>query len=500
MVAVAGVLGRSGRPEFDHADHFLAPDTPPSADQRSRLFELQLAERRARALAAEVDRLKTENASLRAKLEEARRASKRQAAPFSKDRRTPQGQRRRPGRKPGADHGRHEHRRPPERPDEDIEVALPDACPHCGSDLMLDRWSTQHQDELVTAIVRRRYRVALGHCPDCDRPVRGRHPDQTSDALGAAGTMLGPRAVALAAWLRHGCGLPAAKIAKLFGCLGLSVTPSGITRAVSALATDASGTYDALLQALRVSPVVSPDETGWRIDGQRAWLWVFVGDRVTVYSIAIGEGARGYETAAEVLGAGYDGVICRDGWAPYRGFLKATHQTCLAHLLRRANEMIADSVAGQARIPHALRRLLLDALALRSLRDAGQIGGQALEEAIADLEARADKLLAARVTHEPNRRLLAHLDNERQALFTFLRAEGVPATNHEAERGLRPKVCERKNWGGNKSLAGARAGVITASVIRTAAQQGMDPIAVLMAIATSDGAHSGLDLPAGPGP
>jgi uncharacterized protein with von Willebrand factor type A (vWA) domain len=91
--------------------------------------------------------------------------------------------------------------------------------------------------------------------------------------------MLGPRAVALAAWLRHGCGLPTAKIAKLFEHLGLSVTASGITRAIAALAEDASGTYDALIQALRASPVVSPDETGWRIDGERAWLWVFVGDR-----------------------------------------------------------------------------------------------------------------------------------------------------------------------------------------------------------------------------
>jgi hypothetical protein len=132
--------------------------------------------------------------------------------------------------------------------------------------------------------------------------------------------------------------------------------------------------------------------------------------------------------------------------------------------------------------------------------DAGHIGGPKLEQAIADLEARADRILAAKVSHPPNCRLLAHLANEREALFTFLRRPGVPTTNHDAERGLRPKVCQRKNWGGNKSLGGARSSAVTASVIRTAAQQGLDPIAVLMAIATSDGAHSGLDLPDGPGP
>jgi Transposase IS66 family len=89
--------------------------------------------------------------------------------------------------------------------------------------------------------------------------------------------MLGPRAIARAAWLHYGGGVSAAKVAQLFGELGLSITPSGITQALLRRGDDASGTYDALLPALRPSPVVSPDETGWPIDGERGWLWVFVG-------------------------------------------------------------------------------------------------------------------------------------------------------------------------------------------------------------------------------
>jgi hypothetical protein len=76
---------------------------------------------------------------------------------------------------------------------------------------------------------------------------------------------------------------------------------------------------------------------------------VFVGDDgVTVYLIAPG---RGFEQAKGVLGSDFSGVLERDGWAPYRRFADAQHQTCLAHLLRRAGELIADSVAGQAKIP-----------------------------------------------------------------------------------------------------------------------------------------------------
>ena len=493
---------RRARRELSRADiNRLVDENSRLRTEAARLRDdLSRAESRAAASEAEVIRLRDELANLQAKLEEARRAAKRQAAPFSRNRRTPAAQRKRPGRKPGEDYGRRGRRLPPEAPHEEIEVALPDGCPHCGSEPVFDRWAEQFQDELVTAVVRRRYRIALGHCPGCRRPVRGRHPDQTSDALGAAAVMMGPAALSLAAWLHYGCGLSAAKISRLYGCLGLSVTPAGITLALERVATDATRTYTALRQALRLSAVVSPDETGWRVDGERGWLWVFVGDRVTVYDIAVGEGSRSYEVARAVLGEDFDGTLCRDGWASYRCFKKATHQTCLAHLLRRANQMIADSVGGQARIPHAVRRLLHDALALRARRDAAQLAGAALEAEIAGLEARLDKLAGTRVTHEPNRRLLAHLGAERDALFTFLRSPGVPATNHEAERAIRPQVCIRKNWGGSKTARGAYAAKVIGSVIRTAAQQGLDPTEVLVQIVTSDGDRSGLQLPPAAGP
>jgi transposase len=458
--------------------------------------DVDRAQAEATAREAEVERLKTENAGLRAKLEEARRAGKRQSAPFSRDRRKPDEQRKRPGRKAGEAYGKKARRLPPEDTDEDIPVPLPDSCPHCGEDLLIDpeRWVEQFQDELVTAIVRRKFVMALGRCPGCERAVRGRHPAQTSDAVGAAGAMLGPQALALGAWLHYGCGLSAAKISQLYGCLGLGVSPGGVTSALERVAADACGTYEALKAALRVSEVVSPDETGWRVDAERGWLWVFVGDKVTVYDIAVGEGARSYGVARNVLGEEFSGILCRDGWASYRCFKKATHQTCLAHLLRRANEMVVDSVGGQARIPHAVRRLLLDALALRARRDTAQIGGPELHDEIAKLEARADKLISAKVTHEPNRRLLAHLGTERDALFTFLKIDAVPATNHQAERGIRPQVCIRKNWGGNKTMQGAYAAKVIGSVIRTATQQGLDPTDVLVEILTSDGTRNGLDL------
>ena len=202
-----------------------------------RLFQEQalISQQRISELEADNERLRAENTQLREGLEETRRAGKRQAAPFSR------GQKKTdpatPGRKPGEKYGRKARRLlppAPERVDEHIDVPLPEGCPDCGGRLELDKVVEQFQEELVPVRTRIRcYHVALGRCTGCRRRVRSRHPDQTSDALGAAGVMLGPVAHALAAWLRVGLGVSMAKVAKILAKLGgLSVTPGGLHSAL----------------------------------------------------------------------------------------------------------------------------------------------------------------------------------------------------------------------------------------------------------------------------
>jgi transposase len=468
-------------------------------------------------------RLRAENERLRERLEAARREGKRQAAPFSRGQPKPGPAR--PGRRSGSAHGRHGHRPIPAHVDEEIRVPLPGACPCCGSEELDFRDEVdQYQHDL--AWVRghvRRFRVSRGRCRRCGRPVQGRHREQTSDAVGAAGSQVGPRAIALAAQLNKELGVAMGKVCQILALLGVRVTTGGLYQATGRLSRAAEPTYRALVLALRHSPTVAPDETGWRVGGWRRWLWAFVGaDGVTVYLIAAG---RGYEQAERILGSGYAGVLERDGWAPYRRFAHAQHQTCLAHLLRRCRELIADSIAGQAKIPHAVRRLLVDALAVRDAHgalltrprgDDDVIDGTAVEIAddqrllsagsavddshpddrdetivaapqrrarldaeVERLTGQIDALLARNPTHAPNHKLLKHLASEREHLLTFLKTPGVQATNWRAEQAIRPAVVNRKNWGGNRTEHGARVQQTLMSVIRTSRQQGVCPVALL---------------------
>ena len=126
-----------------------------------------------------------------------------------------------------------------------------------------------------------------------------------------------------------------------------------------------------------------------------------------------------------------------------------------------------------------MRRILEHALALRCDRDAGVLDAGQLAAEVRALEAAVDRLVAGATRYPPNRRLLDHLARERDHLFTFLRAPGVQATNWRAEQAIRPAVVCRKAWGGNRTWAGADTWQALTSVLRTASQQGHDPIELL---------------------
>jgi transposase len=55
----------------------------------------------------------------------------------------------------------------------------------------------------------------------------------------------------------------------------------------------------------------------------------------------------------------------------------------------------------------------------------------------------------------------------------------VQATNWRAEQAIRPAVVCRKAWRGNRTWAGAEVWQALTSMLRTASQQGHDPIELL---------------------
>ena len=294
-------------------------------DAQARIAELEATVARLEAsMAEQISARDARIAELERLLEDSRRGGKRQAAPFSKG--EPSESPARPGRKRGKGHGRHGHRRALCDPDRVLDVPLPGCCPDCGGAVVVDRVAEQWQVDLPErpAVVVTRFDVAVGHCTGCGRRVQGRHPEQTSETLGAAASQVGPVAKGWAAWLHYGLGLSFAKCAALLARLGIDVTAGALCQAAQTTGTALVPVHAEIVRRINDSPAVVMDETGWRVGGHGAWLWVATCADATAYNVAEG---RGFDQACDLVDGDYDGVIVRDGWAPYRRYTAAAHQT-----------------------------------------------------------------------------------------------------------------------------------------------------------------------------
>jgi transposase len=451
--------------------------------------EREQLERQRQPLERERERLRQENEKLKRQLEEAQRAAKRQAAPFSRGTRKPNPKT--PGRKPGASYGQRHGKAIPKKVDEVIAVPPPSHC-ECGGPLEVERIESQYQQEIVRKTIWRRFDFAICGCQKCHKRVQGRDPRQTSDALGAAAVQLGPEAWALAVKMNKELGIPHADVAAVLqDGFQLQVNRSTICRAVDRVARRGEATWHALRDAARRSLVNGIDETGWNVAAQLRWLWVAVSEQVTFCDILPG---RGFPQAASLLGADYEGWLTHDGWQAYYKFLRASHQSCVRHLLRRCENLIKLASPSAARFPRQVQAVLQQALDLRDRYNQQEISLHGLWTATGRLEVKLDRVLAHPGRDEANRRFARHLLRERPYIFTFLYCPGLDATNNVSERAIRALIGARKNWGGNRTPRGAHAQAVLTSILQTAKQQGKKPFDVLVELLCCPDQHPILDL------
>jgi transposase len=421
-----------------------------------------------RALQKQVAELQAQVAELARRLEEALRAGKRQAAPFRKGPPKPKPQR--PGRKAGADHGSHGHRPPPaEQISECHEVPLPEACPHCRGQLVETAVAEQFQTEIPRRPVVRQFRVHIGHCQRCGRRAQGRHPLQTSDALGAAASQVGPDAQAAATVLHTQMGLSHGKVAAVFDALfGIDLTRGASAQINLRAAARLEPDYRRILDEVRSSERIAADETGWRIGGRPAWLHVWVGDHATAYGV---DNRRSAAVLEGVIGRDWDGVLCHDGFASYNRFTEAMHQQCAEHILRRARELLEWATRGAVHFPRQVIALFTEAIHLRNECLRGRLPPEELAARRDTFDGRLLDLAGRPRCVREHQRLAKHLWKYAEQWFGFLSDPGVEATNWQAEQAIRPAVVNRKVYGGNRTAAGAHAQGVLLSVLETCRRQ-----------------------------
>lgn len=206
--------------------------------------------------------------------------------------------------------------------------------------------------------------------------------------------------------------------------------------------------HDLLVALIQDARVVYADETGWRMDGKRWWLWVFVTERGVQYRI---EQSRGRDIPLRALGEKRDRVIVSDGHAAYEK-LPGAQQQCWVHLLRKAK--------------NASRGLHEDLVTLY-LEIVQELTKPVQQRDPPRFTQRLDALIEKRYAEPLAAKVQARMTRHRGTLLTCLRYRGVLPENNTAERAIRPQVVMRKIFGGSRSRVGASAHAVNASVIET---------------------------------
>jgi len=117
---------------------------------------------------------------------------------------------------------------------------------------------------------------------------------------------------------------------------GKEISTSGLSRHVIRVSKIMKAVYDEILGDINNAVTLHADETGWTMDGKKAYAWLFANDLFQVFAF---RETRGSKVPKEILGEEKsDLILVVDR---YRGYspLLLLRQFCYAHLLRDVEKL-----------------------------------------------------------------------------------------------------------------------------------------------------------------
>jgi transposase len=296
-------------------------------------------------------------------------------------------------------------------------------------------------------------------CPDCGKVVWAPTPK-------AILNQFGPRLTALLAYLTVDCRMPRRKMEELLKNVFTTPISLGSTqKAVEETSAALQPSCQELEQQLPNEDVLNGDETGWRCDGVKLWLWVFVARTFAFFTIAK---SRSSEVLYQLLGPQFLGILCTDRFSAYIKYHKGKAQFCWAHLKRDllglqqfSRTTVADRFARDALALHA-RLFRLWHRFRRGDIDRDQLNQKSIPLEMKFFELAKRHVNCADAEVRPLARLFFdHSDR----LFAFVMHPDVEPTNNKSERAVRTAVQWRKTSFGNRSKKGelATARLLTAA-------------------------------------
>ena len=333
-----------------------------------------------------------------------------------------------------------------------VEEHRPEVCEACGASLAgapMVEGNHRRQVVEIPPIEPEVYehRIFGARC-NCGHETWGSFPPEAMYGCG-------PRLTALVSLLTGRYRLSRKETADLLSeVLGVPICKGTVQACGERTSEAIAEPVEELAAALPEQDVVYMDETGWKVSGERAWLWVFSTATFSYFSI---EPRRGRAILEQLFPRGNPGTVNSDRWSAYSFFPAERRQLCWSHLLRDLRGIVdAKGLGSKPAKPvlEAAERMFSDWHAFRR----GEISRAELAERIAPLRVSLMVFAQAGASQNKDRKwrgLGRDLIRYEAAVFRFVEVEGVEPTNNQAECDLRSAVLWRKGSYGSRSENGS---------------------------------------------
>ncbi len=229
--------------------------------------------------------------------------------------------------------------------------------------------------------------------------------------------------------------------------------------------------YHQIIFEMRKSLFLHADETGWTMDGKKAYAWLFANELFQVFAF---RESRGSKVPKEILGEEKsDLILVVDRYCGYSPLL-LFRQFCYAHLLRDVEKLKLE-------FPDDKQVSIFCDDLITQLTKAMKLKSRSLSQQKYVIEARGIKKEIMRICREeandPGVQGIQNIFRENEdKLFHWVENPLIPCENNYGERHLRPVVILRKISFGCQSERGMKTREILMTILHTAKCRGHDPV------------------------
>jgi len=233
------------------------------------------------------------------------------------------------------------------------------------------------------------------------------------------------------------------------------------------------GTKKEILERIVRGDLIHADETRANIKGHLAYVWVLTNMKEVVYILAESREAGIVQTLLK----DFKGVLVSDFYAAYDA-IDCPQQKCLIHLMRDLNDDILHNPFDEEMKSIALRfsgllKPMVDTIDRRGLKK------RSLRKHIVEVEHFFKFLNVTNFKSEAALKCKQRFEKNKDTLFTFLRYDGVPWNNNNAEHAIKAFARLRDVMAGASSKKGVDEYLTLLSVAETCEYQGLDFLSFL---------------------